>query len=107
MTPEEIRKQMMGSAGVREEDADALYKKANAAMDSRDYKTAFKLGKRAADLGNLQAARLTGICFIDGLGVQRNPTSARPYIRCRWARPARQDNLGTGAPHRSVTDLDN
>ena len=81
MTPDQIRKQMMGSAGVSEEDADSLFSRASAAMDAKDYATAFKLAKRAADLGQLQAAQLTGVCLIDGLGVERNPPSAKPYVK--------------------------
>lgn len=35
MTPEEIRKQMMGSAGVKEEDAESLYAKADSSFSNK------------------------------------------------------------------------
>jgi hypothetical protein len=81
MTPEEIKKQMMGSAGIKEEDANSLYDQANAAMDAEDHATAFRLAIKAADMGHARAQNLTGMCYISGCGVGENPQAALAYFR--------------------------
>jgi tetratricopeptide (TPR) repeat protein len=80
MTPEEIRKQMMGSAGLKEEDADNLYIKADACFKNQSYQKAFALAKRAADQGHATACNLVGICYEQGLGVEKHLVSAKTHF---------------------------
>lgn len=80
MTPEEIRKQMMGSAGVKEEDPDTLYNKADACFKNQSYQDAFALAKRAADQGHAAACSLVGICYEHGLGVEKHLVSAKTHF---------------------------
>jgi hypothetical protein len=80
MTPEEIRKQMMGSAGLKEEDADTLYTKADACFNNQSYQEAFALAKRAADQGHAAACSLVGLCYEHGLGVEINLVSAKAHF---------------------------
>ena len=77
MTPEEIRKQMMGSAGVKEEDAESLYAKADACFSSKNYPEAFALAQRAADQGHAAACNLVGVCYANGFGVEKSLPHAK------------------------------
>jgi len=77
MTPEEIRKQLLGTAGVEEEDTDSLFAKAGVCFDGKNYVDAFTLAKQAADRGHAAACNLTGLCYAKGLGVQSNPVVAK------------------------------
>ena len=81
MTLEEIRKQMMGSAGVKEEDADALFEKADALYKNKEYSQAFSLAKRAADLGHAAACNLAGLCYANGFGVEVNLPQAKAFFQ--------------------------
>lgn len=80
MTPEEIRKQMMGSAGVKEEDADTLYTKADACFTNKNYSEAFALATRAAAQSHAGACNLIGICYEHGLGAEKNLASAKAHF---------------------------
>jgi len=80
VTPEEIRKQMMGSAGLKEEDADTLYTKADACFKNQSYQEAFALAKRAAVQGHAAACGLVGTCYERGLGVEKNLARAKSHF---------------------------
>lgn len=80
MTPEEIRKQMMGSAGLKEEDAESLYAKADSNFSNKNYSEAFALAKRAADQGHAAACSLAGLCYEHGLGVEKDLASAKAHF---------------------------
>ncbi len=71
---------MMGSAGVKEEDADSLYTKADACFKNQSYQEAFALSKRAADQGHATACSLVGVCYEHGLGVEKNLVSAKTHF---------------------------
>lgn len=79
MTPEEIRKQMMGSAGLKEDNAETLYTRADACFKKREYPEAFARAKRAADQGHAAACSLVGVCLEEGLGVEKNLASAKAH----------------------------
>jgi len=79
MTPEEIKKQILGSAGVSE-DAESLYEKAEATMDAEDYVSAFQFAKRSADKGLAKAQLLVGRCYISGCGTAEDAQAARIYF---------------------------
>lgn len=79
MTPEEIKRQMMDSAGTTE-DADTLYSKAKAAMDAEDYVSAFHLARSSADKGLAKAQLLVGRCYISGCGTTEDAQAARIYF---------------------------
>ena len=77
MTPEEIRQQMMGSAGLKEEDAESLYAKADSSFSNKNYSEAFALAQRAADQGHAAACNLVGLCYANGFGVEKSLPNAK------------------------------
>lgn len=101
MTPEDIRKQMMGSAGVKEEDADSLYTKADARYKNQNYQEAFALAKRAADQGHAAACNLVGLCYANGSGVAKNLTQAKSFFE-----RSAQGGFPRGIKNLALTALD-
>ena len=79
MTSQEIRKQIMGSAGVMG-NADELYAEADALYGKQDYAQAFFLAKRAAEQGHPAACSLVGLCFANGLGTNKDVPTARKFF---------------------------
>lgn len=80
MTPEEIRKQMMGSAGVKEEDAESLYAKADSSFSNKNYSEAFALAQRAAGQGHAAACNFVGVCYANGFGVEKSLPHAKVWF---------------------------
>lgn len=80
MTPEEIRKQIMGSAYLEEEEAESLYVKAEACFSNKNYSEALMLAEKAADQGHAAACNLVGWCYGDGLGTKKNYDIAQKHF---------------------------
>jgi hypothetical protein len=77
MTPEEIKKQMMGSAGIKDDDADTLF---NNAVAAEDEDSTFQLARKAAEMGHTGAQSLLAMCYLHGCGVQMDAQSALVYF---------------------------
>lgn len=84
MTPEEIRKQMMGSTGLEETEAGILFQKADTFYKNEDYNKAFVLAEQAAQQGHMGASCLLGVCYAKGKGTVAN----HPLAKSLWEKAA-------------------
>jgi hypothetical protein len=80
------------------------------AYANKDYKTAFELAKKQADLGNAEAQNNLGLMYVEGKGVQQDYKEAEKW----WLKAAEQGftsaqyNLGLlyGDDHRGIQQSD-
>jgi len=69
----------MGSAGLQE-DADALYVKADAFFSRGKYAEAFALSMLAANAGHPAACSLVGVCYANGFGTDKDVPTAQIFF---------------------------
>ena len=72
--------------------------KARAASDAGDYATALALWEPLAQAGVARAQNNIGACFLEGLGVERNPELAVKWLSlaAERRRPGRAAKSGDG-----------
>lgn len=111
MTPEEIRKKLFASAGVNyeaPETPEELFINAQYLYDKHDYGRSFDLAKKAADQDHPVAANLVGLCYINGLGADKDTQAAKKYFEMSacggW--PAGKRNLAVALIKQEVGPVD-
>ena len=75
-----------------------LFDKACKAYEEGNYKTAVEYLKYAADLGHAESQNLLGVCYMEGLGVQKDEAEADKWFRASAAQgcAGAQRNIGLG-----------
>ena len=63
------------------ETAEELLQKGKTAYKAKDFETAAKYFKKAAELGNADAQFFLGVCYDKGIGVGQDSAEATKWIR--------------------------
>lgn len=76
MNKEDIRKQMILSAGSPSDDPNDLFTRASKAFGDEAFSDALALAMAAAEKGHNEAYLLAGKCFLKGLGTEQDTSKA-------------------------------